>query len=113
MTSAISLYLVESRVLRIPRSLTPFLRHHAHGLSLFDIASEWRRLLFLYAGTSFLVLNIVGQLIVLFPEQRLTRAIVLLALGTLITGSMIWFNIQRAAILQRIRIFRADLAMWA
>ena len=65
---------------------------------------------FLYASSSFLVLNIVGQLLVLFPEQRLTRAIVLLVLGTLITGSMIWFNIQREVLLQRIRLFRADLA---
>jgi hypothetical protein len=68
---------------------------------------------FLYVGTSFLVLNIVGQLILLFPEQRLTRAIVLLVLGALITGSMIWFNIQREAFLQRLRIFRADVATWA
>jgi hypothetical protein len=87
----------------------------ALGVSLVGIiiGITLRTRAFLYAGTSFLVLNIVGQLILLFPEQRLTRAIVLLALGTLITGSMIWFNMQRETILQRIRIFRADLAMWA
>src|SRR5262249_51884381 len=87
----------------------------ALGVSLVGIiiGIALRTRAFLYAGTSFLVLNIVGQLILLFSEQRLTRAIVLLTLGTLITGSMIWFNIQREAILQRLRIFRADLAMWA
>jgi hypothetical protein len=56
---------------------------------------------------------VVGQLLLLFPEQRLTRAMVLLILGTIITGSMIWFNMKREAILQRFRIFRADLATWA
>jgi hypothetical protein len=68
---------------------------------------------FLYAGTSFFVLNVMGQLLLFFPEQRLSRAIVLLALGTLITGSMIWFNMQREAILQRLRLARADLTTWA
>jgi hypothetical protein len=68
---------------------------------------------FLYSGTAFLVLNILGQLLMLFPEQMLGRAIILLALGAIITGGMIWFNLQREKLLQRIRIFRADLATWA
>jgi hypothetical protein len=68
---------------------------------------------FLYAGVTFFVLNVMGQLIVLFPEQRLGKAVVLLMLGTVITGGMIWFNAQREAMLQRLRIFRADLATWA
>jgi hypothetical protein len=68
---------------------------------------------FLYSGTAFLVLNILGQLLMLFPEQMLGRAIILLTLGALITGGMIWFNLQREKLLQRIRIFRADLATWA
>jgi hypothetical protein len=68
---------------------------------------------FLYAGVTFLLLNILGQLILLFPEQRLGKAIVLLTLGAAITGSMIWFNLQRELILQRVRIFRADLETWA
>jgi hypothetical protein len=113
--------LAASSLLYVSATLDVFLRAEvtiflaALGVSLVGIiiGIALRTRAFLYAGTSFLVLNIVGQLIVLFPEQRLTRAIVLLALGTLITGSMIWFNIQREAILQRIRIFRADLAMWA
>jgi hypothetical protein len=113
--------LAASSLLYVSVTLDVFLRAEvtiflaALGVSLVGIliGIALRTRAFLYAGTSFLVLNIVGQLILLFPEQRLTRAIVLLALGTLITGSMIWFNIQREAILQRIRIFRADLAMWA
>jgi len=67
---------------------------------------------FLYTGVTFLVLNIFGQLILLFPEQRLGKAILLLTLGVVITGGMIWFNLQREKILQRIRIFRADLETW-
>jgi len=113
--------LAASSLLYVSATLDVFLRAEvtifltALGVSLVGIiiGIALRTRAFLYAGTSFLVLNIVGQLIVLFPEQRLARAIVLLALGTLITGGMIWFNIQREAILQRIRIFRADLAMWA
>jgi hypothetical protein len=112
--------LAASSLLYVSATLDVFLRAEvtvflaALGVSLggIIIGIALRTRAFLYAGTSFLVLNIVGQLILLFPEQRLTRAIVLLVLGTLITGSMIWFNIQREAILQRIRIFRADLAMW-
>jgi len=68
---------------------------------------------FLYSGVTFLVLNILGQLIQLVPEQRFGKAIMLLALGLIITGGMIWFNLQRERILQRIRIFRAGLETWA
>jgi hypothetical protein len=68
---------------------------------------------FLYSGVAFFVLNIVGQLLLLFPQQRLGKAIVLLVLGAAITGGMIWFNAQRELLLRRIRIFRADLATWA
>ena len=68
---------------------------------------------FLYAGVAFFVLNIAGQLILLFPEQLLGRAIILFALGTLITGATFSFKTQREDVLERLRIFRADLAMWA
>jgi hypothetical protein len=54
----------------------------------------------------------IGQLLMLFPEWMLGGAILLLTLGTLITGGMIWFNLQREKLLQRTRIFRADLASW-
>ncbi len=42
----------------------------------------------------------------------LPLAIVLMVLGGVITAGMIWFNIQREALMQRIRIIRADLAQW-
>ncbi len=67
---------------------------------------------FLYSGVIFLVLNVLGQLIQLYPEQRLGRALVLMGLGATITGLMIWFNIKRELIMERVRIFRADLESW-
>ena len=93
-------------------SLTVFMA--ALGLSLMGVAvgTALRVRAFLYAGTAFFIINIAGQLLLLFPEQRLGKAVVLLALGTSITGAMIWFNAQREAVLQRIRVFRSDLAEW-
>ena len=93
-------------------SLTVFIA--ALGLSLMGVAVgiALRVRAFLYAGVAFFVINIAGQLLLLFPEQRLGKAVILLALGTSITGAMIWFNAQREAILQRIRVFRSDLAGW-
>lgn len=67
---------------------------------------------FLYTSTAFLILNVLGQLLQLYPEQRLGRALVLMGLGAMITGAMIWFNIKRELILRRIRIYRADLETW-
>ncbi len=67
---------------------------------------------FLYAGVAFLVLNVIGQLFRFYPEQNLSRALILLGLGTVITLGMVIFNLKREAILQRIRLVRADLAAW-
>ena len=67
---------------------------------------------FLYAGVAFLVLNVIGQLLRFYPEQNLSRALILLGLGTVITLGMVIFNLKREAILQRIRLVRADLAAW-
>jgi len=67
---------------------------------------------FLYAGVAFLVLNVCGQLLQFYPEQGVSRALILLGLGAAITGGMVLFNLKREAILQRIRILRADLAGW-
>jgi hypothetical protein len=93
-------------------SVTVFIA--ALGLSLMGVMTgiALRVRAFLYAGVAFLVLNVAGQLLLLFPEQRLGKAVVLLILGTGITGAMIWFNAQRESILQRIRVFRSDLASW-
>jgi hypothetical protein len=67
---------------------------------------------FLYVGVTFLVLNVLGQLLQFYPEQGLGRALLLMGLGSAITGMMIWFNIKREVIMERVRIFRADLQAW-
>ena len=67
---------------------------------------------FLYAGVAFLVLNVGGQLVQFYPEQGFSRALMLIGLGATITGGMVLFNLKREAILQRMRIMRADLAAW-
>jgi hypothetical protein len=68
---------------------------------------------FLYTGVASLVCNITWQLIMLFPEQRLSQAVILLTLAALLAGAMTWFNTRRENILQRVRIFRSDLETWA
>lgn len=68
---------------------------------------------FLYTGVVSLVCNLGWQLIMLFPEQRLSQAVILLTLAALLAGTMTWFNAQRESILQRVRIFRSDLETWA
>lgn len=67
---------------------------------------------FLYGGTSFLVFNILGQLFTHVPEHALGRAILLFVVGIAILGGKFWFDLQREAFLQQIRIFRADLETW-
>jgi hypothetical protein len=65
---------------------------------------------FLYAGVSFLLLNVLGQL--RLPEQGFSKAIVLMVMGTVIISVMIWFNIKRVAILQRISAIQAEMQTW-
>ena len=86
----------------------------ALGLALLGVVAgvALRIRAFLYAGVAFLVLNVAGQLIRFYPEQALSRALILLGLGTAITVGMVLFNLKREAILQRVRIMRADLAAW-
>jgi len=67
---------------------------------------------FLYAGVAFLVLNVAGQLARFYPEQGLSRALILIGLGTVITVGMVIFNLKREEIMRKIRIMRADLAAW-
>jgi hypothetical protein len=67
---------------------------------------------FLYAGVSFLLLNVIGQLLRFYPEQGLGKAIVLMVMGTAIIGLMIWFNIKRVAILQRVSAIQAEMQTW-
>lgn len=68
---------------------------------------------FFYGGFIFMLLNITGQLIRFYPQEQLGRGIVLVGLGAVIMSAMIWFNIRRETISQRIRVFRADLESWA
>jgi len=107
-----TLYASATRDVFLRAELTIFAMALALSLAGILIGIALRTRAFLYAGVTFLVLNVLGQLLLLFPEQRLGKAIVLLMLGAIITGGMIWFNLQREAILQRIRIFRTDLETW-
>jgi hypothetical protein len=107
------LYLSATTDVFLRGELTIFMAVLALSLAGIILGIALRTRAFLYSGVTFLLLNILGQLILLFPEQRLGKAVVLLVLGAVITGGMIWFNMQRELILQRIRIFRADLAHWA
>lgn len=67
---------------------------------------------FLYGGTSFLVFNVLGQLVTHVPEHTPGKAILLFVVGVAILGGKFWFDLQREAFLKRIRIFRADLETW-
>ncbi len=86
----------------------------ALGLSLvgaaFGIALRIRALL--YAGVTFLIVNVLGQLVRFYPDGRLAKAVMLMALGAAITAAMVWFNLQRERVLRQVRVFRADLASW-
>lgn len=45
-------------------------------------------------------------------EQALSKAIVLMVMGIIIISLMIWFNIKRTAILQRINALQAEMQTW-
>jgi hypothetical protein len=87
----------------------------ALGLSLagVGVGIALRTRAFLYAGVAFLVLNVLGQLVRMYPEQRLARALVLMGLGAGITGLMLWFNVKRESLLKRMSVLRADLQIWS
>ncbi len=86
----------------------------ALGLSIVGIVLgiALRIRIFLYTGVAFMVLTVLGQLFQFYPEQRLGRALLLISLGVVITLGMVGFSIKREAILQRVRVFRADLDQW-
>jgi hypothetical protein len=112
LTALSTLYAVATLDVFLEEGLWIFLVALMLSLAGIIIGIITRTRAFLYAGTVFLVINVVGQLVQLYPEQRLGRALVLMVLGTAITAAMIGFNAKREAILQRIRIMRADLATW-
>ena len=67
---------------------------------------------FVYTGIAFLVLNVIGQLGLQFHQEGgLTRAAILIGVGILVLGIMIFFNIHRERILRRYREFLVD-AHW-
>jgi hypothetical protein len=70
---------------------------------------------FLYAGLSFLLLNVIGQALRFYPKKGLESldiAIVLLVMGATILGFMFWFNEKKVAILQRINSIQAQMQTW-
>jgi hypothetical protein len=67
---------------------------------------------FLYAGIAFMLLNVFGQLIRFYPDQALGKAAVLMGAGMAILGAMIWFNLKKIQIMQRIDLIRVELEAW-
>ncbi len=64
---------------------------------------------FVFIGLAFLVLNVIGQLGLQFQhESGIVRAVILIAVGVLILGVMIFFNVHRERILRQYRIFLTD-----
>ena len=96
----------------IQEQLSVFLLAIALSVSGIVVGIALRTRGFLYAGTTFLVLNIIGQLLQLYPDQRLGRALVLMTLDGGITSAMIWFNLKREMIMARVRVFRSNLDTW-
>ena len=86
----------------------------ALGLSLvgaaFGIALRIRALL--YGGVTFLLVNVLGQMVRFYPDGRLAKAVMLMVAGAAITAAMVWFNLKREMVLRQVRVFRADLARW-
>ncbi len=67
---------------------------------------------FLYAGVAFMGLNVFGQLLRFYPDQALGKAIVLMGAGMVVLCAMIWFNLKKMQILQRIDLIRGELESW-
>ncbi|SEH07092.1 hypothetical protein [Candidatus Venteria ishoeyi] len=72
----------------------------------------WQQRAFLYSGVAFLLLNVCGQLLQHYPEETLGKAIILMAAGGLIIGSMIGFSLQREWVLEKISRMQANLRQW-
>ena len=106
------LYLLAAADIFISSSLLLFFIGLLLGLlsTIYGISSKTRA--FLYTGIGFIIINILGQLIVFYPDDRLGRALILMATGAVITGLMVWFNIKREFLLSKIQLFRSDLEHW-
>ncbi|MEI6706485.1 MAG: hypothetical protein WCK96_05030 [Methylococcales bacterium] len=89
----------------------------AMGLSIAGIllGIALRTRAFLYAGVSFLLLNVIGQALLFYSKQGLEPlniAIVLMVMGAAILGFMYWFEDKKVAILQRINVIQAEMQTW-
>ena len=61
---------------------------------------------FVFIGLAFLVFNVLGQLGMQFHrEGGIIRAVILIGVGVLILGAMVFLNLHRERILQRYRSF--------
>ncbi|MGI8426335.1 MAG: hypothetical protein ACR2M4_07010 [Actinomycetota bacterium] len=76
----------------------------------FKIALRMRALL--YAGVTFLIVDVLSQLVPFYADGRWPKAVMLMAVGAAITAAMVWFNLKREMVLRKVRVFRADLADW-
>ena len=54
--------------------------------------------------------QVVGQLVRFYPDGRLAKAVMLMAVGAAITAAMVWINLKSERVLRQARVFRADLA---
>lgn len=106
------IYVVVSADVFINETLFVFILGLLLGLAsvIYGISSKTR--VFLYTGVSFMIVIILSQLMLFYPEGRLARALILMLMGAMITGTMIWFNIKREMLLSKVRLFRADLDTW-
>ena len=44
---------------------------------------------------TFLIVNVLGHLVRFYPDGRLAKAVMLMAVGAAITAAMVWFNLKR------------------
>jgi hypothetical protein len=64
---------------------------------------------FVYIGSAFLVINVLGQLgLQVHSQGGIVRAVILIAVGFAVMGIMIFFNIKRESLLRRYRSFQSD-----
>jgi hypothetical protein len=65
---------------------------------------------FVYVGLAFLVINVLGQLGLEFQRQHsgIPRAAILISVGFVVIGIMVYLNVRREEVLRRYRHFLAD-----
>ncbi len=107
-----ALYLVAAADIFISSSLLLFFVGLLMGLLGIMYGISRKTKAFLFTGIGFIVINILGQLIVFYPDDRLGRALILMATGALITAIMVWLNIKREYLLSKIQLFRSDIEQW-